>query len=176
MYPLATRLSASDRTRTVGAACSSRKASHRTPGTPRLRGTAAIKADSGTACYGFAWSSGEIQRLPPASSHVAPVAIPGRVLRAYFGGHEVAPRWQGLPGLDLRRDILGCAAFEAIDTHQIIRPFRSRLGFAEGQAAPARLRHQLRHPAAGETGGIGVLVVNPDVHIQPFGLLECDLR
>src|ERR1017187_9782308 len=55
--------------------------------------------------------------------HVAPVAIPRRVLRAYFGGHEVAPRWQGLPGLDLRRDILGCAAFEAIDTHQIIRPF-----------------------------------------------------
>ena len=68
MYPLATRLSASDRTGTVGAACSSRKASHRTSGPPRLRRTATIKTDSGTACCGFAWSSGEIQRLPPASS------------------------------------------------------------------------------------------------------------
>ena len=68
MYPLATRLSASDRAGTVGAACSSRKASHRTSGTPRPRRTATIKADSGTACFGFAWSSGEIQRLPPASS------------------------------------------------------------------------------------------------------------
>ena len=67
MYPLATRLSAPDRTGTVGTACSSRKASHRTSGTPRLRRTATIKPDSGTACYGFAWSSGEIQRLPPAS-------------------------------------------------------------------------------------------------------------
>src|SRR5215471_13801861 len=68
MYPFATRLSASDRAGAVGAACSSRKASHRTSGAPRLRRTATIKADSGTACYGFAWSSGQIQRLPPASS------------------------------------------------------------------------------------------------------------
>src|ERR1017187_4492310 len=52
--------------------------------------------------------------------HVAPVAIPRRVLRAYFGGHEVAPRWQGLAGLDLRRDILGCAAFEAIDAYEVV--------------------------------------------------------
>src|ERR1019366_949479 len=107
--------------------------------------------------------------------HVAPVAVPRRVLSAHFGGYEVAPRWQGLAGLDLRRDILGCAAFEAIDAYEVVRPFRSRLGFAEGQAAPARLRHQLRPPAAGETGGIGVLVVNPDVHVQPLGLIEGDL-
>src|SRR5215471_20199688 len=38
-----------------------------TSGTPRLRRTKTIKADSGTACYGFASSSGEIQRLPLAS-------------------------------------------------------------------------------------------------------------
>ena len=37
-------------------------------GAPRLRRTATGKADSGTACDGFAWSSGEIQRLPSASS------------------------------------------------------------------------------------------------------------
>src|ERR1035437_9752938 len=58
--------------------------------------------------------------------HVTPVAIPRRVLRPHFGGYEVAPRWQGLPGLNLRRDILGCAAFESIDPHQITGPFRRR--------------------------------------------------
>src|ERR1035437_1707528 len=47
--------------------------------------------------------------------HVAPVAIPGRDLRAHFGGYEVAPGRQSLSGLDLRCDILGCAAFEPID-------------------------------------------------------------
>src|SRR5262249_10851838 len=67
MYPLATRLSASDWTGTVGATCSSRKASHRTPGTPRLRSAAIPKEDISTARYGFASSSGEIQRLPLAS-------------------------------------------------------------------------------------------------------------
>src|SRR5260370_42606113 len=67
MYPLATRLSASDRTGTVGTACSSWEASHRTSGTPRLGRTTATKADSGIACNGFSCSSVEVQRLPPAS-------------------------------------------------------------------------------------------------------------
>ena len=66
-------------------------------------------------------------------------------------------------------------AVEAIDAHQVARPFGRGFGLAEGQAAAPRFRHQLRHPAAGETRGIGVLVVNPDVHVQPFGLLEGDL-
>src|ERR1035441_2223294 len=51
---------------------------------------------------------------------VAPGGIRGRVLRAHFGAPEVAPRRQGLPGLDLRRDILGCAAFEAIDAYEVV--------------------------------------------------------
>ena len=68
MYPLTTRLSASGGTRTMGTACPSRKASHRTPGTPRLGRTTTAEADSGTALYGFTRSSGEIQRLPLASS------------------------------------------------------------------------------------------------------------
>src|SRR5271169_5760026 len=68
MHPLATRLSAAGGTRTMGTACSSRKASHRTLGTPRLGRTTTAEADSGTACDGFTGSPGEIQRLPLASS------------------------------------------------------------------------------------------------------------
>ena len=53
MHPLATRLSASPRARTMGTACSPRKASHRTPGAPRLGRTAAVSAHSGAACSSF---------------------------------------------------------------------------------------------------------------------------
>ena len=53
--------------------------------------------------------------------------------------------------------------------------FGAVLALAERQAAPARFRHQLRHPAAREAGGIGVLVVDPDVHVEPLGFVERDL-
>src|SRR5260370_6055772 len=67
MEGVAARVSGSERTGTVGRACSSWEASQRTSGTPRLGRTTATKADSGIACNGFSCSSVEVQRLPPAS-------------------------------------------------------------------------------------------------------------
>ena len=87
------------------------------------------------------------------------------------GGHEVAALGQLLPGFGRARHVLVSVSIKAVDREDVVAGLSGLLDLGQVQAPASRLGHRLGNESAGEARRVRVLIVDPDVHVEPLRFL-----
>ena len=105
---------------------------------------------------------------------VGPVAVPGRIGGADDRGGEVLAIRQGGPIADVASDLHGAVLIQTKDLERGIRPCRRSGSDAQFESTSAGGGHVFGHPTTGESRGIRILIVDPEVHVEFGGFVERD--
>jgi len=79
-----------------------------------------------------------------------------------------------LAGSDCVGDVFRAVVSEAVNGDEVIIGPGRCFGLGEVEALSSRFGHCLGYESAGESRWVGVFVVDPDVHVELFGFIECD--
>ena len=99
-------------------------------------------------------------------------AIPGRRAGALYRSYQVFALRKCRPGTGLLSNIIVTVLCKTKGRHGILFELSHRILFGNHKAAPPGLRHGIGNEPSGKARWVRVLIVDPNVHIEPLGFFE----